>query len=291
MEREHQQRRPLFVSDGNSQATSIPLPSNVRAAPEAMSTIPVVQPISPLDTFAGGGLRWIFSAPWHVDPERPSVALFTAPSHSRSISQPQPRAEDESTASSDGEQDAEHPDLLYVVSPDGKKHSLALRLETPTDLKDRKDFLAAVEEGSAAYDASMAADGNLEHPVDVMLPFFSRRSQDIDNLMYERRKRIFLFMIALDFVYSAMLLIVNFSLSGKSAEFLIRAFWIGSLLVDVIGFVAAMRNSSWAITAFIVFEALVICGFLVLVFSPLVLLRLIIFLLALQVRVSMIRIG
>jgi hypothetical protein len=133
---------------------------------------------------------------------------------------------------------------------------------------------------------------------------------EIDEVVNARRKRVFLFMVCLDFFYCLLLLfgkrrkktasifsnysLVSISLGDGVTDQkvskqtpLVRVFWAAALLTDILGFIACVRDNQNLLTLFILLEGVAVVGFSFIVFSPLVILRLIIFLLSLQVRIGM----
>jgi len=165
-------------------------------------------------------------------------------------------------------------EIFYVIPPDHSSYSLAIKLNQIDD-EPLKRYEVTEEE---------LAELNNE----LLDPY----GLTTETVVHARRKRIFLFMVALDFFYCCLLLFVSFTVHSnekKSDYVLFIVFLLVNILVDIIGIFGASANFIWVITSFIILEGITIGLYTFVPFSPLIILRLIIFLLALQVRLGMIR--
>jgi len=168
-------------------------------------------------------------------------------------------------------------EIFYVIPPDRNSYALAIRLSQEED-EPIKRYEVTEEE--------LAADLNSNE-------LFDSYGLSSETVVHARRKRIFLFMVALDFFYCCLLLFVSFTVHSsnekKSDYILFLVFLLVNILVDIIGIFGASANFIWVVTCFIILEGITIGLYTFVPFSPLIILRLIIFLLALQVRLGMIR--
>jgi len=165
-------------------------------------------------------------------------------------------------------------ELFYIIPPDQSSYSLAIKLNQIDD-EPLKRYEVTEEE---------LAELNNE----IIDPY----GLTTESVVHARRKRIFLFMVALDFFYCCLLLFVSFTVhtnEKKSDYILFIVFLLVNILVDIIGIFGASANYIWVVTSFIILEGITIGLYTFVPFSPLIILRLIIFLLALQVRIGMIR--
>jgi len=199
-------------------------------------------------------------------------------------------------------------DIIYVKSPYDNTLSLGLQLENASDFTDPKGYLEPPA-------PAPVVDYLLDHaPAFDSFPPFSpedarahaEQVAGVDALIYHRRKRVLMFLLVLDLFYSVLLIFMSVDLSPTEGgdhhsdshdsysdtqiakmSATLRAVWILGFVSDIIGLVGAYRNPKMLLSAFVVLLGCSVVLFSLVVFSPLLILRLIIFLFGVQLRMGM----
>lgn len=177
------------------------------------------------------------------------------------------------------------PLCVYVENPKGDIDSLAWTQE----------FQDIMEKQASEREAANRAD-NAHLNYDYSPYFFLEQELQMEMSIMDRRKRLLLFMIAIDLCYCTIWLTLQNQMGraimqSKDAKTSLvqQIYLISCIVVDIVGVFGVLREYTWIVTAFVLAEGAALGFSTMATLSPFIFFHLAILLLSLQIRIGLVK--
>eukprot|EP01102_Stenamoeba_stenopodia_P005979 TRINITY_DN16687_c0_g1_i2.p1 TRINITY_DN16687_c0_g1~~TRINITY_DN16687_c0_g1_i2.p1 ORF type:complete len:249 (-),score=62.91 TRINITY_DN16687_c0_g1_i2:100-846(-) len=177
------------------------------------------------------------------------------------------------------------PLCIFVENPKGDVETLAWTQE----------FQDVMEKQASEREAANRAD-NANNNYDYSPYFFLEQELQMEMSIMDRRKRLLLFMIAIDLCYCTIWLTLQNQMErvtvqnkNSRSNLLQQIYLISCIVVDVIGVFGVLREYTWIVTFFVLAEGAALGFSTMATLSPFIFFHLAILLLSLQIRIGLVK--